>query len=676
MQQNNGTVPGKDLVLRSNGPRKQKNLGQLLLNPLRSFVLLENCSPVVNSFNLGSTSPFLLGPSTLQLAQIKTYLALQQLTSGYSPSSYTLLNQALLKVTMSRPMFNPRGSFSSPRYPNQGGSNMPRGPFMGGMRMEGSRPRMGSEGHAFRGLPQGFTVSEAFTRLHALGLQTPGQDRSKMMDVQLPQHREDPRLTKEQLDIPDLPLGMGVQESPPINRSEHGQWPYAGTRTEHMPTDFGSSRLDEPSPRSQNRYNSESASSILASFGLSNEDLEELSHYPDDQLTPENMPLILREIRMRKLSRPEEPSSGFSFGKDTENIVKGNVIDYGHASKYGYSEDPLERMLDSDLPNQDIERPKYDCLPETSVSSMRGSREFPSQMCNEPPLQSVTQPAFPGSKRDEKVKPVSEENVQPGLPIEALVTSVGDSRNKNKPPGKNGPVRNLKNLENQNSQSFGIQSSQNFGSQAPPNFGNQAPLPYGNHPPATFGNQPPAAFGSSAPPMFGNQAAGTALAQPTFPVAQGPWKPPPATPSDVKVTKKLPTPSMMNDYYATTPRIYPHMCSLCNVECRHLKDWIEHQNTASHIESCRRLRQQYPDWNPEVLSSARKDVDAKAKEGTKTRSASPRRRRSRSRSTSASRAPRSRSRSPHHLDSRRESHRRIRTRSRSPRNAGALRRSR
>ncbi|EPY87378.1 hypothetical protein CB1_000252004 [Camelus ferus] len=56
--------------------------------------------------------------------------------------------------------------------------------------------------------------------------------------------------------------------------------------------------------------------------------------------------------------------------------------------------------------------------------------------------------------------------------------------------------------------------------------------------------------------------------------------------------KRLPTPSMMNDYYAASPRIFPHLCSLCNVECSHLKDWIQHQNTSNHIESCRQLRQQ------------------------------------------------------------------------------------
>ncbi|XP_027529105.1 zinc finger protein 638-like isoform X4 [Neopelma chrysocephalum] len=41
--------------------------------------------------------------------------------------------------------------------------------------------------------------------------------------------------------------------------------------------------------------------------------------------------------------------------------------------------------------------------------------------------------------------------------------------------------------------------------------------------------------------------------------------------SDTQKSKRLPTPSMMNDYYATSPRIFPHLCSLCNLECTQMK---------------------------------------------------------------------------------------------------------
>ncbi|KAJ8382153.1 hypothetical protein SKAU_G00029310 [Synaphobranchus kaupii] len=115
---------------------------------------------------------------------------------------------------------------------------------------------------------------------------------------------------------------------------------------------------------------------------------------------------------------------------------------------------------------------------------------------------------------------------------------------------------------------------------------------------------------------------------------------------------------MMNDYSAASPRIFPHTCSLCNVECVQIKDWIEHQNTSIHIESCRRLRKQYPDWNVETVSVSRNERKPPLDHR------SPKRRtRSPSRSQSWSRSP-----SPwHHHGRSRSRGRRQRSRSRSPR---------
>lgn len=110
----------------------------------------------------------------------------------------------------------------------------------------------------------------------------------------------------------------------------------------------------------QGLYTPESAGSILASFGLSNEDLEVLSHYPDDQLTPDTLPFILRDIQINKsgnLKTVASTSASFSPGvRDiplptsqhlpltrsqspevpsllTVTQTAGKVIDYGHASR-------------------------------------------------------------------------------------------------------------------------------------------------------------------------------------------------------------------------------------------------------------------------------------------------------------------------------------------------------
>ncbi|XP_044038839.1 zinc finger protein 638-like isoform X2 [Siniperca chuatsi] len=50
-------------------------------------------------------------------------------------------------------------------------------------------------------------------------------------------------------------------------------------------------------------YTSESATNILLHFGLEKEDLEHLISIPEDQITPDNLPLILHQIRIQKAKK-------------------------------------------------------------------------------------------------------------------------------------------------------------------------------------------------------------------------------------------------------------------------------------------------------------------------------------------------------------------------------------
>nr|XP_029513120.1 uncharacterized protein LOC115127651 isoform X1 [Oncorhynchus nerka]XP_029513121.1 uncharacterized protein LOC115127651 isoform X1 [Oncorhynchus nerka]XP_029513122.1 uncharacterized protein LOC115127651 isoform X1 [Oncorhynchus nerka] len=104
-------------------------------------------------------------------------------------------------------------------------------------------------------------------------------------------------------------------------------------------------------------------------------------------------------------------------------------------------------------------------------------------------------------------------------------------------------------------------------------------------------------------------------------------------PQMMMMTKRLPTPTMMSDYSAASPRFFPHTCSLCNIECAHLKNWIEHQNTGLHVENCRLLGTSYPDWNVETVAVSRRNesIQLSSKRRRRTRSAS--------RSSSWSRSP-------------------------------------
>ncbi|XP_059701513.1 zinc finger protein 638 isoform X3 [Haemorhous mexicanus] len=566
-------------------------------------------------------------------------------------------------------MFSPRGTLPPrPRGPNPSGTKPPGAFGAGGA---AGPPRKAAPATP-QGAPQRFSGQDA--------LQWTGSQR---INVRVTLHRADPRKVKEKTG-----LHQEQKADPRATRWDGGPCP-AGTAGPKPP---GPAPVSEQNSNPQNRYTPESASSILASFGLSNEDLEELSRYPDDQLTPENMPRILREIRIRKMghaapglhapSRGEEPA-----GESSGTAVKSKVIDYGHASKYGYTEDPLEiRTYDPEaLPEEPLETRVFN--PESSGAENR--EEFqreqsvpvavppPNVPCNPvfPAEDLIKLPAFPADSSPAPsffpaeppakvpvlcgaapaalpaVKPVSQPPMPPVLPpiLPALLpTPLPQPMLPPVMPPLVQPV-----------------SQHVLPPLTPPPFSTGLLAAISQH------EQKQRDAGSAHP---GPSAAGGASAghkpfhKPFHPPAQEPIKSPfgvvkaswlPVFPD--QKSKCLPTPSMMNDYYATSPRIFPHLCSLCNLECTHMKDWILHQNNPAHLESCRRLRQQYPEWNPEAHSSNRHGADRKENRTPRRRSGSlsPSRRRSRgppgppssayrrrSRSRSPGRPRRPRSRSP------------------------------
>ncbi|XP_022359955.1 zinc finger protein 638 isoform X5 [Enhydra lutris kenyoni] len=507
---------------------------------------------------------------------------------------------------MSRPRFNPRGNFplQRPRAPNPSGMRPP-GPFMrpGSMGL----PRFYPAGRA-RGIPHRFAGHESYQNM--------GPQR---MNVQVTQHRTDPRLTKEKLDFHEVqqkkgkPHGSRWDDEPHISAS-------VGVKQ-------SLTQVTEQSPQVQSRYTKESASSILASFGLSNEDLEELSRYPDEQLTPENMPLILRDIRMRKMGRrlPNLPSQSRNKEMLGNEAVSSNVIDYGHASKYGYTEDPLEvRIYDPEIPTDEVKN-------EFRSQSISASVPTPNVICNSMfPVEDVfRQMDFPGeSSNNQSFFPVESGTKMSGLhisggqsvlePVKSVSQSISQTVNQTMNQSLIPPPMN----------------QQPFSSELISAVSQQERIP---HEPVINSSSVHGSGGSKK----NYQSEADIPIQSPFGIVKASWLPK-FSHADAQKMKRLPTPSMMNDYYAASPRIFPHLCSLCNVECSHLKDWIQHQNTSTHIESCRQLRQQYPDWNPEILPSRRNEGNRKENETPRRRSHSPSPRHSR-RSSSSHRFRRSRS---------------------------------
>ncbi|XP_014822297.1 PREDICTED: zinc finger protein 638 isoform X2 [Calidris pugnax] len=589
-------------------------------------------------------------------------------------------------------MFSPRGTLPQrPRGPNPSGTKPP-GSFRGG-------GAAGLQRKPAPGTPQG--MSQRFS-----GQETFQWTGSQRINVRVTLHRADPRQVKAKTNI--------HQEQKGEPRTSH--WdnsPCSAGTTGQKPST--SARITEQNSNAQNRYTPESASSILASFGLSNEDLEELSRYPDDQLTPENMPLILREIRIRKMghslsglhsqSRAEETVGGTSGA-----AVKSKVIDYGHASKYGYTEDPLEvhPYNPEVLTEEPLEAHVYN--PEASSGENREDFQREQNMSMGVPPSSVTcNPVFPA---EDLIKPMGfqneSSNTRPFFPAETPGKVSGLCAT---PPGL--PV--VKSVSQPAVPPVMLPMmppimpplTQPMMPPAMPPLVQQSVtqhvMPPITHPPfspellAVLSQQDRIQHESGTSQCSNAQSGSGAGQKPVQTQAEGPVRSPfgivkaswlPAfLQSDTQKIKRLPTPSMMNDYYATSPRIFPHMCSLCNIECTRMKDWILHQNTPSHIESCRQLRQQYPDWNPESHSSKRNAGDRKENQTPKRRSnsASPsprrsrvggsgyvlRRSRSRSRSPGRFRPTRPRSRSPRQMRRLSPRHRsRSPQRSRNPLRAG------
>ncbi|KAG5845548.1 hypothetical protein ANANG_G00140320, partial [Anguilla anguilla] len=517
-----------------------------------------------------------LGPASLRLAQIKTQLALHQLntitTGNHGATALSLLN--LLKVTMSHPLYNPRGEPFSNQRPvmsNQFGLNAQPVLDMTGARLGPAAGMMSPM------MPQqmGYQMAQ-----HPTGLP---QDMESTIDMYIRGAREEVRLLNQMMHQQKMVDPCLRKEPREEVLSQGNSFPLQrapGRPEEQSTVDwsnyqnpnklFASQAMAQPSPpaqmfqpsgfgtpsgggrgsaesqpppasipaeRRQSHYTSENACSILASFGLTNEDLQLLSHYPDEQLTPDNLPFILRDIRVRKAKRNLPDVDHRLPSPGTQDRLGGEprpskVIDYGHSSKFGYS----EKSQDSFKHEQRTTDPqKY-------------VRDAPVAVSTFPSVDSKRQSSGPVAK-----KPLIDQCKNP--------PSMEDKT------GKSAPTRDS--------------------------------LPAPNRPTA---GPPPPTHGIRA--NLVNLTEGSSALKPGFAVTKPAWSPS-FPPSNAGTSKRLPTPTMMNDYSAASPRIFPHTCSLCNVECVQIKDWIEHQNTSIHIESCRRLRKQFPDWNVETVAVSR-----------------------------------------------------------------------
>ncbi|XP_014883354.1 uncharacterized protein LOC106944683 isoform X3 [Poecilia latipinna] len=467
------------------------------------------------------------------------------------------------------------------------------------------------------------------------------------------------------------------------------------------------------------KYTSESASNILLQFGLEKEDLEHLISYPEDQITPENLPFILREIKLEKekktatavQSNPYSatqpirsmgekdkfiPSMGERFNSDqiSSTVLKpSKVIDYGHTGKYttevgnevgrtvgssavagvsgsllytdsfkpsSHVRDPLQRGP-GELKTGPAVTSHGQMSSVSTVDSLRSpvapSSSDPSKKLGVQASQTSTPlfpsfgllnkdtdlsrlkpegPKIPPPKQPEPAHQASTQpqpfnppcnlsrGVHPGRPGLVLIHS-NDSHNNNKSKTQGQGLKASEQANKIPAQQQPIQ--QTLQHQGPPPQKPQFQM----HPqPVLQLKQVQQGLPASMPPRLalfpGRPALPTpaqvpirpllpmsapVLLRPSLPTpAQGrmdamPRMPPPVFKDQTSAPRmgpsKLPTPAMIKDYAAATPRIFPHTCCLCMKECTNMKDWLSHQNTSLHLDNCRLLRLRCPDWDGTTL---------------------------------------------------------------------------
>ncbi|XP_028329745.1 uncharacterized protein LOC114480105 isoform X2 [Gouania willdenowi] len=424
---------------------------------------------------------------------------------------------------------------------------------------------------------------------------------------------------------------------------------------------------------SQCKYTSELASNILLHFGLEKEDLEQLISYPEDQITPQNLPFILRQIRQQKTTNPVSAVQTVPYPEsktttsvsDTDfrghmkeashqdyrprGILKtSKVIDYGHVSQL--SAGPGEEVgMASEAHSDGSSTLLMDSsgreAKEMSISLLISPRDQESSV---PGLVSpfsfkITSKSLPTKNPPKEFSPPPKQFLQM---VKVPFTKPKTDTDSRILPGVS------KSLSLKDPEPSQLKSSKPRLSDTP-------------SPSVASGRLGVVLYDSLKDPLKQvSKVPEPKQQQP--PVQQKEKKQQPATQrsptSQVDTSRSVPTPNQMYDYAAITPGMYPHSCSLCDKECFSVKEWINHQNTELHLENCKLLRTRFPEWDGQLLTSlSASDVYA--------RSSTARPLQSRKKSQNSSSRSRSRSYSPRRYrgsGSRRDQERsRYRSRSRS-----------
>lgn len=263
----------------------------------------------------------------------------------------------------------------------------------------------------------------------------------------------------------------------------------------------------------QSLYTPESAGSILASFGLSNEDLEVLSHYPDDQLTPDTLPFILRDIQINKSGNQKTVAS--SSSSSFSHSIRDIPLPSSHSS-------PLARSQSPEVPSLLTVTQTAGKVIDYGHASRANDESSTRETFKREPLSSErTVKMYPSSSSATKVdkterRQVHLEHTEPSKHGDQdYRRTSSDHRKSSRSPGREFPSK-ARNLDR--------------------DYRRDRPKP-------RLSSETRSEDSSRRSPSSSSDS-----------------KP-------ISSSKKIPTPTMINDFSAVSPKVYPHTCSLCHTQC-------------------------------------------------------------------------------------------------------------
>lgn len=454
-------------------------------------------------------------------------------------------------------------------------------------------------------------------------------------------------------------------------RSSEDCFSAPSTREHHQQSnsDFGESSLAH-AQSTQQKYNSQAAADILLHFGLEKEDLEQLISYPEEEITPDNLPFILRKIRIQKNKREATTSQSnlFSEPQPTRSMVgmdrndlyapggignrkeeksttipqTSNVIDYGHTCRYtrGVADD-FRRTRSSEsvllVDNSNSFKPVQEHLKNDAADKISSAGEFmQDKVSSSTNLDSfflpLVKPVIPPSKSNPTFQSIPDfvKLERQGPDVRGVQSETGEPvasaepeadqqpRLKVHTPAVNQARTGLVHYDSKNSggmnkevntpaqSSSGTENSKKrqFQEETPmqkPSFVQERVQKEGEQnetsvPPADTGTWPsgftsvkpcaPASIAVNITNIPKNVKYSVFLPAGPEPSSRPPAQPQPVSSltssnhliptssliptENVAAPKSLPDLALMHDYAATTPKTFPHTCSLCKKECKQM----------------------------------------------------------------------------------------------------------